>query len=192
MDCQLTKAQRAKHGFPDFLQLIRVRVRVNIAALALRIAANSKRRKSAVPDGGQHVAFRPLATTRPGLGQGTSEYQLAVIVLRLFRGGRAERHDGAQPVASPKAPALSAAPGPTPPPVRRGRRWLLACAGILVAALAGLGWYLPRALPSLRSLSGAETTDKLQINGRGGNDKANVARHVSTIIGVDVNLGSAN
>jgi hypothetical protein len=42
------------------------------------------------------------------------------------------------------------------------------------------------------SISGAETIDKLRINCRGGDDKVAVAHHVSTILGVDVNLGSAN
>ena len=49
-----------------------------------------------------------------------------------------------------------------------------------------------KGLTAKSSISGAETIDKLQINGRGGNDKVAVARHVSTILGVDVNLGSAN
>jgi Ca2+-binding RTX toxin-like protein len=49
-----------------------------------------------------------------------------------------------------------------------------------------------KGLTAKSSISGAETIDKLQINGRGGDDRVAVAQHVSTILGVDVNLGSAN
>jgi Ca2+-binding RTX toxin-like protein len=39
-------------------------------------------------------------------------------------------------------------------------------------------------------VTGSETTDRLQLNGRGGNDTLKVGRHVATLIGVTADLGA--